>query len=91
MGQRGRTRKRTRGEKLKRGACRKGLGKWQGRGTWGGGGGAMKESWERENYNAEDCGFESCLRQLFFFSGKKEELSSGVVACICFVSITDYS
>ena len=39
VGQRGRTRKGTRGEKLKRGACRKGLGKWQGRGTWGGGGG----------------------------------------------------
>ena len=29
-------------------------------------------------------------RQLFFFSGKKE-LSSGVIACICLVSITDYS
>ena len=35
-------------------------------------------------------GFESRPRQLFFFSGKKE-LSSGVVACICLVSITDYS
>ena len=34
-------------------------------------------------------GFESRLRQLFF-SGEKE-LSLGVVACICLVSITDHT
>ena len=39
---------------------------------------------------AEHRRFESHPRQLFFFSAKKE-LSSGVVACICLVSITDYS
>ena len=39
-------------------------------------------------WKAERHGFESRPRQLFFFSWKKE-LSSGIVACICLVSITD--
>ena len=33
----------------------------------------------------------SPTRGSFSFSLEKEELSSGVVACICLVSITDYS
>ena len=42
-------------------------------------------------WNTERCRFESRPRQLFFFSWKKRELSSGVVAWICLVSMTDYT
>ena len=39
----------------------------------------------------EHCGFKSHLRQLFFFSWEKEELSLGVVALLCLVSMTEYA
>ena len=39
---------------------------------------------------AEHCRFKSRLRQLFFFLRKKE-LSLGMIALLCFVSITDHS
>ena len=36
-------------------------------------------------------GFKSHLRQLFFFSSEKEELSLGIVALLCLVTMTEHT